>query len=320
MKKRLGRVAPYLFIVLAGGAAVYAISRRRAELAVVLGQLGPLAVVCSLLFGMLGTGVSFLLWRQLLLGLGVDQPRTGSFRVFFVGQLGKYLPGSVWPVVAQMEWGKKMGIARRTILAANALTLALSLAVGLILGAALLPLTSSSALQTFGWFYLFLPALLALLHPRTIPGLLDWLFARIGRPPLGQRLAWSAMWRAAGWALLSWVLLGLHLYALTSGLGVTGARLLAATIGGFALAASVGILFVPAPAGAGIRDVVLIATLGISLTGAQALGVGLGSRVLLIVADLLMAALAVLGARLWPVSPLGGQAHARAGTGSVPGE
>ena len=299
MKKPLRRIAPYVFIALAGAAAVYAIGKNRAELAVVLGQLQPLAVVASLLFGMLGTGASFLLWRQLLLGLGVDPPRASSFRVFFVGQLGKYLPGSVWPVVAQMEYGKKTGIARRTILAANALTLALSLAVGLVLAAALLPLTSASALRTFGWSFLFLPFLLALLHPRTIPGLLDWLFERFGRPPLGQRLTWSAMWRAAGWALLSWVLLGLHLYALTSGLGVTGPRILAATIGGFALAASVGILVVPAPAGAGIRDVVLIATLGVSMTGAQALGVGLASRALLIVVDLLMTALALLVSRLW---------------------
>jgi glycosyltransferase 2 family protein len=299
VKRRLGHVAPYLFALLACAAAIYAISKRRDELVVALGHLAPLAVVTSLLFGMLGTGVSFLLWRQLLLGLGVDHPRAGSIRVFFVGQLGKYLPGSVWPVVAQMEYGRKRGIARRTILAANALTLALSLAVGLIIGAVLLPLTTTSALRTFGWFYLFLPFLLALLHPRTIPGLLDWLFARIGRQPLGQRLSWSAMWRAAGWALLSWVLLGLHLYALTSGLGVTGPRVLAATIGGFALAASAGILFVPAPAGAGIRDVVLIATLGVSMNGAQALGVGLASRVVLIVVDLLMAALAVLASRLW---------------------
>jgi hypothetical protein len=299
VKRRLGRIAPYLFIVLAGAAAVYAISKRRDQLAVALGHLGLLAVVASVLFGMLGTCSSFMLWRQILLGLGVDPPRPESFRVFFVSQLGKYLPGSVWPVVAQMEFGKKTGMGRRTMLAANALTLALGVAVGLIVGAALLPLSSSSALRAFGWFYLFLPFLLVLLHPRTIPGLLDWLFKRIGRTPLGQRLAWSAMWRAAGWALLSWVLLGLHLYALTSGLGVTGPRVLAATIGGFALAASAGILFVPAPAGAGIRDVVLIATLGVSMSGAQALGVGLTSRVLLIVVDLLMAALAVLGSRLW---------------------
>jgi hypothetical protein len=303
VKRRLARVTPYVFILLAGGAAVYAINRHRSELALVLSHLGPVAVVASLLLGMLGTGTTFLLWRQLLLGLGVDQPRAGSFRVFFVGQLGKYLPGSVWPVVAQMEFGKKKGIARRTILAANALTLSLSLAVGLILGAALLPLTSTSALRTFGWFFVFLPFLLALLYPRTIPGLLDWLFKRIGRPPLGQRLAWSAMWRAAAWALLSWVLLGLHLYALTNGLGVTGPRVLAATIGGFALAASAGILFIPAPAGAGIRDIVLIATLGFSMTGAQALGVGLASRGVLIVVDLLMAALAVLGSRLWRRQP-----------------
>jgi len=232
-------------------------------------------------------------------GLGVDPPRAESFRVFFVSQIGKYLPGSVWPVVAQMEFGKKTGIARRTMLAANALTLALGLAVGLIVGAALLPLTSPSALRTFRWFFLFLPFLLALLHPRAIPGLLDWLFKRMGRPLLGQRLPWSAMLRAAGWALLSWVLLGLHLYALTSGLGVSGPRVLAATIGGFALAASAGILFVPAPAGIGIRDAVLIATLGVSMTGAQALGVGLASRVLLIVIDLLMTAFALFGSRLW---------------------
>jgi hypothetical protein len=299
VRRRLGRVAPYLFVVLAGAAAVYAISSRRVELTEVLGHLGPLAVAASLLFGMLGTGVNFLLWRQLLLGLGVDPPQPSSSRMYFVSQLGKYLPGSVWPVVVQMEFGKKTGTARRTMLAANALTLALGVAVGLILGAALLPLTSPSAMRTFGWYFLALPLLLTLLHPRTIPGLLDWLFKRIGRPPLGQRLAWSAMLRAAGWALLSWVFFGLHLYALTSGLGVVGPRALAATIGGFAFAASVGILVVPAPAGAGIRDVVLIATLGVSMTGAQALGVGLASRGLLIIADLLMAALGILGARLW---------------------
>lgn len=299
MKRRLEKLPPYLFIVLATVAAIFAISGRRRELAVVLGHLGPLAVLVSLLFGMLGTFATFLLWRQVLVGLGVGFPQTGSVRVFFVSQLGKYLPGSVWPVLAQMEFGRKRGIARRTMLAANALTLALGLAVGLIVGAAMLPLTSASALRTFRWFYLFLPFLLALLHPRTIPGLLDWLFKRIGRPPLGQRLASSATLRAAGWALLSWVLFGLHLYALTSGLGVDGPGVLAATIGGFALAASAGILFLPAPAGAGVRDLVLIAALGVSTTGAEALGLGLASRVLLIMVDLLMAAFAVLGSTLF---------------------
>jgi uncharacterized membrane protein YbhN (UPF0104 family) len=299
VKAQLRRTAPYVFIVLAVAAAAYAVSKRRNELAEVLGHLGPVAVLAAVFFGMLGTGAAFLVWRAMLQGLGVDAPRPASFRVYFVGQLGKYLPGSVWPVVAQMEFGKKEGIARRTMLAANALSLALSLAVGLILGAALLPLTSTSALSTFGWFYLFLPFLLALLHPRTIPGLLDWLFQRIGRAPLGQRLAWSVTLRASCWALLSWVLFGLHLYALTSGLGVDGPRILIGAIGGFALAVSAGILFIPAPAGAGIRDVVLIASLGVSMTGARALGIGLASRVLLIIVDLLMAALGVVGSRLF---------------------
>ena len=54
MKERLGRIAPYLFIVLASAAAIYAIVRRRHELVAVLGNLGPLAVLASVAFGMLG--------------------------------------------------------------------------------------------------------------------------------------------------------------------------------------------------------------------------------------------------------------------------
>jgi uncharacterized membrane protein YbhN (UPF0104 family) len=299
VKKRLSSFAPYLFIGVAGAAALYAVGRNRQQLVAVLDQLDPLAILISMLFGVLGTVATFFLWRQVLMGYGVDPPQSDSFHVFFVSQLGKYLPGAVWPVVAQMEFGKKIGAGRRTMLATNALTLALGLTVGLLVGAALLPFASISALRTFRWFFLFLPVLVALLHPRTIPGVLNWLLRRMGRPEVAEQLAWSAMWRAAGWALLSWVLLGLHLYALTSGLGVSGPRVLAATIGGFALAASAGILFIPAPAGAGVRDVVLIVTLGVSMSSAQALAVGLASRVLLIVVDLLMTALAVLAARLW---------------------
>jgi hypothetical protein len=165
VKRRLGRIAPHLFIVLAGAAAIYTISGRRDELAAALDQLEPLALLASVLFGMLGAGASFMLWCQVLLGLRAAPSRSESFHVFFVSQLGKYLPGSVWPVVAQMEFGKKTGTGRRTMLAANALSLALSVAVGLIVGAALLPLASASALRTFGWFFLFLPFLLRCCTP-----------------------------------------------------------------------------------------------------------------------------------------------------------
>jgi hypothetical protein len=52
------------------------------------------------------------------------------------------------------------------------------------------------------------------------------------------------------------------------------------------------VLLIPAPAGAGLREVVLLLVLRSILSNGQALAVVIGSRVLLIVADLLLAGLA----------------------------
>jgi hypothetical protein len=210
--------------------------------------------------------------------------------VFFVSQLGKYLPGSVWPVLAQMEYGRRTEVGRKNMLAANALTVALSLSVGLMVAALTLPLASADAVHRYWWAFACLPFLIALLHPKAVPGAINMVFRRLGRETMSSELTWATMIRSSGWALLSWLAFGLHLYILVAGIGVHGWHVLAECIGGFALAACAGILVIPAPAGAGIRDAVLIASLAPSLGSGSALAVGLVSRVVLIAVDLLMAA------------------------------
>jgi hypothetical protein len=69
-----------------------------------------------------------------------------------------------------------------------------------------------------------------------------------------------------------------------------------------ALAIPLGVLFIPAPAGAGIRDVILVLVLSAPLGAGPALGVVIVSRVLLIIGDLLLAGIA--GAmRRWGNAP-----------------
>jgi hypothetical protein len=294
IRRRLSRVAPLLFVALAASAAGYVVSRNADELRAVLARLGWATVAGSLVLGLAGVFLVFLAWREVLHGLGTQVPVRDTSQVFFVSQLGKYLPGSVWPVLAQMEYGHRTGTARRTMLAANALTIALSVAVGLILAAGCLPFASPSALHDYWWAFAFLPPLLVLLHPRVIPGMLDWVFRRLGRPALDQTLPWAVVLRAAGWVLGSWIFFGLHLYVLVDGVGSGGGRAIAACVGGFALAVSAGLLFIPAPAGAGVRDAVLVASLSVSIGGATALAIALASRVLLVIVDLLAAAMAVI--------------------------
>ncbi|MFZ2015906.1 MAG: hypothetical protein WAV00_18985, partial [Nocardioides sp.] len=65
---------------------------------------GPMVV--SGVFALLGTVALLGLWRALLRGLGTVPPLGDAWPVFYVSQLGKYLPGLLWPAVAQMEAGR----------------------------------------------------------------------------------------------------------------------------------------------------------------------------------------------------------------------
>jgi uncharacterized membrane protein YbhN (UPF0104 family) len=58
-----------------------------------------------------------------------------------------------------------------------------------------------------------------------------------------------------------------------------------------ALAVSAGLLFLPAPAGAGMREVVLGVVLLTMLTSGQVVAVVVASRVIILLADLLLAGL-----------------------------
>ena len=44
-----------------------------------------------------GLGATGLAWRAILAGLGSPLPVSAVPPVFFVAQVGKYLPGAIWP-------------------------------------------------------------------------------------------------------------------------------------------------------------------------------------------------------------------------------
>lgn len=175
------------------------------------------------------------------------------------------------------------------MMAANILMLALLTTTGLITGAALLPWSVEGGLDKYWWTLLFLPPLLVALHPRTIPTVLDRLLELLGRAPLGVRASGHSIVKATLWSFAVWLVMGLHLMAFVAALGGAGIGALAAAVGGMGLGWAAGLLFLPAPAGAGVRDAVLVATFAPQLGTGPALAVALASRVLLLVADVLLA-------------------------------
>jgi len=229
-------------------------------------------------------------WRVLIGALGSPLPVGASARVMFIGQLGKYLPGSVWPVLAQMELGTAHRVPRHRSASASVLTMLLTLLAGLLVALVTLPFVSGST--SYWWVFLVAPVLLVCLYPKLLNGVLNRMLRLTRRPPLEQPLAGRAIAGALAWALISWTCYGLQIWLMAIRLGApygTGALL---ATGGFAFAWCVGFLVVFAPAGAGVRDVVLVAILSPTLGVGNATAVALVSRVLLTVADLITAAVA----------------------------
>jgi uncharacterized membrane protein YbhN (UPF0104 family) len=281
-------------VVAAAGLAIYG---KRHSFADALHSVGIWPMLASLLVGVLSVSLTFPPWLVVLRSLGVNMPWGAGARVFFTSQLGKYLPGSVWPVLIQMEAGRARGASRRTMLAANLITLVLSCTACLTLACVLLPLSGAHRLAGYWWLLAGLPFLVASLHPRAVPWLLDRAFGLIRRPPLAQRLHVRDTVRASAWALASFVLLGLHVAILALAIGGGGFSTVLLCVGGMGLAVAAGVLFVPAPAGAGVRDVLLTLVLTSRLDTGRALAVVVASRVILITADVVLAGLAALTRR-----------------------
>lgn len=298
-RERLSTTLMVLIVV----ALVWVVLRNRDVFVDTVDRVGPGGVVLSLLAGLVGVGTTGLQWRAVLRGMGVEFTLPDALRVFFVSQLGKYLPGSVWPIVVQLEAAKERGARRRTVFAANLVTLATGMAGGLVLAAVTLPFAYPDALRRYWWALAATPLIVVIALPRSLPWVLDKALVAIGREPLQVTMTGAGTVTAVLWALVSWVFLGLHLFALSAALTGTSPGLVVLCLGGMSLAVCAGILFIPSPAGAGLREVVLVFVLSAVMTAGQAVAVAVASRVVLILVDAVLAASGYLYGRLAGARP-----------------
>jgi uncharacterized membrane protein YbhN (UPF0104 family) len=297
--KRLPRSLRVGLVILVCGALGVALSRqwpgvRESLREMSLGWMSlAVAAVTAALFS------SMLCWRFLLADLGSALSTSASVRIFFVGQLGKYLPGSVWPVVTQMELGRAYHVPRKQSATAGALTMAVVLMAGAAVAMVLLPFVAPGVMRQFWYALVVVPVGLLVLHPRVFTRFVNRALLVARRQPLDRPLSWRGLGRAFAAAVGSWLLFGTHVFAISRDLGAGGSRLLPLAVAGFALAWSAGFVVVFVPAGVGIREAVLYAVLVPAFDGRvpdpfhAAVTTALVSRFTMTVGDLLWGAVAL---------------------------
>jgi glycosyltransferase 2 family protein len=249
----------------------------------------PLTFVAgAIVFALLGVILFGLCWHRALALFGLRTRRRDALAWFFVGQLGKYVPGGVWSVVGPSELAVGRGAERsRTYGAMLFTTGAIYLAALLTVGIALAfgPSNAREWAPAHGLLVL-VPAGVLLLHPR----ILRW-GLRFGERWTGRDLgAHVPRWRTSlllvGQVLPAWVFIGISTWLLA--IPLTADASVVDITAAAALAWTAGLLVVPAPGGLGVREAVFIVAVG-SIPMGVAAAVALLSRLVFVAADALVA-------------------------------
>jgi len=285
-------------VVAAVGIGAYEISKEWLKVHEALGQIGALASLEALLALLVMQFATLRVWQVLLAGLGSPLRTPVAGRILFIGQLGKYIPGSVWPLLAQMELGARAKVPRPRSASASILTMLISLLTGLLVAAVTLPFAQRD--EQYLWVFAVVPVIAVCLYPRVLNPLLNKLFKLIKRPPLDQPLSGRVLAHALAWSFTAWLFNGLQIWILAEKFGAPVGKTILLALGGYAFAWCAGFVVVIAPAGLAVRDPLLTASLTPVIGYGPALAVMLVSRAVNTVSDLLVAGVAAASRRRLP--------------------
>jgi hypothetical protein len=291
VRRALGsRLLKLAFVFAAVGWGVYAVVEDRHKLHIAFDQIGLLSCLWALLALLAMQFAALKVWQVLLAGLGSRLPLRTAGGILFIGQLGKYIPGSLWSVLAQMELGARASVPRARSASASVLAMLVSLVAGLITAMVTLPFAEHSA--EYYWVFAVLPVVACCLYPKVLNRILDKLFKLVKRPGLDQPVTSRMLTGALAWAFTAWGCNGLQLWLLADHFGAPVGKTILLAVGGYAFAWCVGFVAVFDPAGAGIREALIVAALAPTIGSGPALACALISRALNTITDLACAGMA----------------------------
>jgi uncharacterized membrane protein YbhN (UPF0104 family) len=253
----------------------------------------PWWVAAALVLAVAAMVAMALPWSTALRLLGADVRGRRHVAWYFLGEIGKYVPGGVWPVLGRSELARRQGVPPAAAYGSVALSLLALYLAALAAATALLPLRLGGDRGTAWWgaTAVVLPLGLAGLHPRVLTALTRLAGRVLGRPLRLQVPRWRATLGYVASYLPAWALVCAATWCVTRALTPD------APVADVALAALAGwiagFVAVPVPGGVGVREAVFVAAAG--------LAPGVGAAVALLARALFMSVdlAGALGGALW---------------------
>ena len=296
LRKIIGSpITRWVFLAVALGALAWAIIGNWNSLLAALAMMAWWVMPASLLLSVIYIMFTLWSWQVVLADLGSTLDWKAALQLFGVSQIGKYIPGGVWNIVAAAHIGREYHIPARRSVTAMTVAVLISLLSGVGLGTVTL-LATSVSLQIPTWaIVLLLVVLCTVLAPPVLNRLVRLGFRLLRRPEPDNDMTYRGLGLSTLLAVMAWIVAGMQIWLLVVGVGMTPTwSSLLLSIGAYALAWTVGFLVVFVPAGPGVREGVLGLFFACALTSDGVLATVLVSRIAMTIADLLFAAAGAL--------------------------
>lgn len=280
----------WFFLAIALAALIWVIIKNWNPLVAALTTLSWQIATAGFLLAVVYVFFTLWSWHVILADLGSPLDWSTATQLFGISQIGKYIPGGVWNIVAAAEIGRDHDIPARRSVTAMTVAVLISLLTGTGIGVITI-LGTSVAIQVPTWaIVLLLIALIALLMPPVLNRLIAFGFKLLKRPTPERQISFKGLGLATLLAVIAWCIAGVQVWLLAYGFGMDlSISNMALSIGAYALAWVAGFLVVFVPAGTGVREGVLGLLFAGSLSSGGILAVVLVSRITMTFADLAFA-------------------------------
>ena len=269
------------------------IVRDRDEITDALASSDPLWLVVALISGLAAMTLLGVNWLVIVRDGGAPAPWRRGLYWFFVGQLGKYVPGGIWPIVGQAELAHRDRTPRPVAYWSTAMSMVATLlgasAVAAIAGV-VSPEGSRFVPIVFGLGLIVGFAALASTRVRNaLHRLADRVTSRELRLPEVRWFAGIVARYLPVWVLFA----GMNIFSVVALGGTVDAELAITLIYATCVSWIAGFVIIGLPGGLGVREAVFISMMTAPLGAGIAVSVAVVSRIVSVAVDLLGAAISV---------------------------
>jgi uncharacterized membrane protein YbhN (UPF0104 family) len=242
-------------------------------------------------------------WCILMTAFGHHVSLRNGFKISYIANLGRYIPGKIWPIFGMIYLLKQININKETAITSWIIATFLGLPSALLAGFIAVTLYPQMLSGTTGGgantgplvalVIIFVAAVTSAFVPDRMMAIFNWGLRLIKRPPVQIRLDKSIVFKVYLGYFIGWVCYGVAFYTFANAVMAKPALPVVAGVGAFVAAYILGYMAFFSPGGLGVRELVLTSVLTPFL-GSVAAGLAVTARIWNLVTETIAAVTALL--------------------------